>query len=254
MKQTMFSLEGRVAIVTGCSDGIGQAMTIGLAKAGADIFGVYNSTSPKQTEEAVLTAGRAFCAVQADLSDRAFDAKAIVDACMARYGRVDILINNAGVCLRANALEYTDEMWENTLQVNLSAAYHLSQEAAGRFKEQGYGKIINLASMLSYHGGQNVCAYTATKHAIVGLTKSMASDLGKFGIRVNAIAPGWIKTKLSAAVRNDPQRSAGIVSRIPLGDWGDPASFKGAAVFLASAASDYITGVTLPVDGGYLVR
>ena len=171
------------------------------------------------------------------------------------YGRLDILVNNAGICPRASALEYTEEMWDSIIQINQKAVFFLSQLAAKQFLKQGTrGKIINLASMLSYLGGFNTTAYTASKHAVMGLTKVLASEWGGMGINVNAIAPGWIKTNLSAALRADPKRDASVKARIPQGDWGEPEMFKGAAVLLASSAGDYINGVTIPVDGGYLTK
>lgn len=255
MSLQSFSLEGKVALVTGCANGIGAGMVRGLAGAGADIFGVYNSSVPQETKASVEALGRRFAGMQADLSNPEFNAQAVIDACVKELGRVDILVNDAGVCLRQPCLEYSREFWDTTLQVNETALFWLSQAAAKQFIAQGSrGKIINIASMLSYHGGVNVSAYTASKHAVVGITKIMASELGAYNINVNAIAPGWISTKLSRPIQENPERNASIVSRIPFGAWGKPDDFQGVAVFLASAASDYITGVTIPVDGGYLVK
>lgn len=255
MNLSAFSLEGKVAIVTGCANGIGAGIACGLAEAGADIFGVYNSSAPDTTVEQVRACEQRFVGFQADIGAEDFDPQVIVNACLESYGKFDILVNNAGVCPRGHLLEHPREFWDAAIRTNETGLFLLSQAAAKQFVAKGIrGKIINIASMLSYHGGMNVPGYAASKHAVAGLTKSMASDLGKYHINVNAMAPGWIKTKMSAAVRNNPEREPGITSRIPLGEWGNPSDFKGPAVFLASAASDYLTGVIIPVDGGYLVR
>ena len=249
-----FSLKGKTALVTGGGNGIGSGITKGLAEAGASIACVYRTRQPVEMQRYVEGLGRRFLPIQADVGQMP-QLKAIMEQTLNAFGRLDILVNNAGICPRASALEYTEEMWDNIIQVNQKSVFFLSQMAARQFVRQGGGgKIINLASMMSYLGGINTAAYTASKSAVMGMTRLMASEWGSLGINVNAIAPGWIKTDLSSAVYNDPQRNANILSRIPQGDWGEPDSFKGIAVLLASDAGSYITGATIPVDGGYLTK
>ena len=245
-----FSLTGKTALVTGGGNGIGSGITKGLAEAGASIACVYRTRPPVEMQRYVEGLGRRFLPIQADVGQMP-QLKAIMEQTLNAFGRLDILVNNAGICPRASALEYTEEMWDNIIQVNQKSVFFLSQMAARQFVRQGGGgKIINLASMMSYLGGINTAAYTASKSAVMGMTRLMASEWGSLGINVNAIAPGWIKTDLSSAVYNDPQRNANILSRIPQGDWGVPDSFKGIAVLLASDAGSYINGATIPVDGG----
>ncbi len=249
-----FELSGKVALITGGGSGIGGGITKGLAEAGASIACVYNRHEPIEMQQYVESIGGAFLPIQGDVSVIE-ELPGIIQKVLDCYGRLDILVNNAGICPRASALEYTEEMWDSIIQINQKAVFFLSQLAAKQFLKQGTrGKIINLASMLSYLGGFNTTAYTASKHAVMGLTKVLASEWGGMGINVNAIAPGWIKTNLSAALRADPKRDASVKARIPQGDWGEPEMFKGAAVLLASSAGDYINGVTIPVDGGYLTK
>lgn len=249
-----FELSGKVALITGGGSGIGGGITKGLAEAGASIACVYNRHEPIEMQQYVESIGGAFLPIQGDVSVME-ELPGIIQKELDCYGRLDILVNNAGICPRASALEYTEEMWDSIIQINQKAVFFLSQLAAKQFLKQGTrGKIINLASMLSYLGGFNTTAYTASKHAVMGLTKVLASEWGGMGINVNAIAPGWIKTNLSAALRADPKRDASVKARIPQGDWGEPEMFKGAAVLLASSAGDYINGVTIPVDGGYLTK
>ena len=249
-----FELSGKVALITGGGSGIGGGITKGLAEAGASIACVYNRHEPIEMQQYVESIGGAFLPIQGDVSVME-ELPGIIQKVLDCYGRLDILVNNAGICPRASALEYTEEMWDSIIQINQKAVFFLSQLAAKQFLKQGpRGKIINLASMLSYLGGFNTTAYTASKHAVMGLTKVLASEWGGMGINVNAIAPGWIKTNLSAALRADPKRDASVKARIPQGDWGEPEMFKGAAVLLASSAGDYINGVTIPVDGGYLTK
>ncbi len=249
-----FELSGKVALITGGGSGIGGGITKGLAEAGASIACVYNRHEPIEMQQYVESIGGAFLPIQGDVSVME-ELPGIIQKVLDCYGRLDILVNNAGICPRASALEYTEEMWDSIIQINQKAVFFLSQLAAKQFLKQGTrGKIINLASMLSYLGGFNTTAYTASKHAVMGLTKVLASEWGGMGINVNTIAPGWIKTNLSAALRADPKRDASVKARIPQGDWGEPEMFKGAAVLLASSAGDYINGVTIPVDGGYLTK
>lgn len=249
-----FSLKGKAALVTGGGSGIGSGITRGLAEAGAAIVCVYKRYAPDSTQKYVEEIGGKFYAIQADVS-RMDNLPEIVDKAVNRFGHLDILVNNAGICPRASALEYSEEMWDSIIQLNEKSVFFLSQLAAKQYLRQGNGgKIINIASMMSYLGGFNTAAYTASKHAVMGLTRVLASEWGSYGINVNAIAPGWIKTDLSAPLRADPVRDANVRARIPTGDWGDPSDFKGVAVLLASEAGNYINGVTIPVDGGYLTK
>ena len=248
------SLRGKVALVTGGGAGIGGGITQGLAEAGADIACVYSRREPVQMRQYVESLGRNFLEIHADVSQMK-ELPRVMEETLDRYGRLDILVNNAGICPRASALDYTEEMWDSIIQLNQKAVFFLSQLAAKQFIKQGDGgRIINLASMMSYLGGFNTTAYTASKHAVMGLTRVLASEWGSLGITVNALAPGWIKTNLSAALVADPDRYNSVKARIPQGDWGTPDVFKGVSVLLASEAGRYINGVTIPVDGGYLTK
>ena len=248
------SLRGKVALITGGGSGIGGGITQGLAEAGADIACVYSRHEPVQMRQYVESLGRNFLEIHADVSQMK-ELPRVMEETLDRYGRLDILVNNAGICPRASALDYTEEMWDSIIQLNQKAVFFLSQLAAKQFIKQGDGgRIINLASMMSYLGGFNTTAYTASKHAVMGLTRVLASEWGNLGITVNALAPGWIKTNLSAALVADPDRYNSVKARIPQGDWGTPDVFKGVSVLLASEAGRYINGVTIPVDGGYLTK
>lgn len=248
------SLAGKVALVTGGSSGIGSGIARGLAEAGADIAVVYNRHVPAEMRQYVESLGRKFLAIPADVSDTNC-LSGLIQTTVTAFGRLDILVNCAGVCLRGPVLEHTEEMWDKTVQINEKTVYFLSQLAAKQFVVQGSGgKIINIASMLSYLGGFNASAYAASKHAVMGMTRAMASEWGGLGINVNAIAPGWIKTPLTVPLVADADRYKSVCARIPMGDWGEPDMFKGVAVLLASDAGRYINGVTIPVDGGYLVK
>lgn len=249
-----FALQGKVALVTGGGSGIGSGILSGLAEAGADIACVYSTHEPTEMQAYVESLGRRFLAIHADVS-KMDELPVIMDKTLDAYGRLDILVNNAGICPRASALDYTEEMWDRIIQINEKAVFFLSQLAAKQFIKQGTGgKIINLASMMSFLGGFNTTAYTASKHAVMGLTRVLASEWGSKNINVNALAPGWIRTNLSAPLQADPVRDASVRARIPMGDWGDPSVFKGVAVLLASDAGRYINGATIPVDGGYLTK
>ena len=246
------SLRGKVALITGGGSGIGGGITQGLAEAGADIACVYSRHEPVQMRQYVESLGRNFLEIHADVSQMK-ELPRVMEETLDRYGRLDILVNNAGICPRASALDYTEEMWDSIIQLNQKAVFFLSQLAAKQFIKQGDGgRIINLASMMSYLGGFNTTAYTASKHAVMGLTRVLASEWGSLGITVNALAPGWIKTNLSAALVADPDRYNSVKARIPQGDWGTPDVFKGVSVLLASEAGRYINGVTIRVEGGDL--
>ncbi len=254
MQQT-FDLTGKIALVTGCKKGIGMAMAIGLAEAGADIIGVSASLELENSavQQAVEALGRKFKAFQADFSDREslydFIKKLLHD-----FPRIDILVNNAGTILRDPAADHSDEYWDEVLEVNLSSQFILSREIGRRMLIEGNGKIIFTASLLSFQGGINVPGYAASKGGIARLTMALANEWASQGINVNAIAPGYISTDNTAALREDKDRSASILGRIPAGRWGDPNDFKGPVVFLASEASNYVHGTILTVDGGWMGR
>ncbi|MFJ6413493.1 2-deoxy-D-gluconate 3-dehydrogenase [Terribacillus saccharophilus] len=248
-----FDLTGKVAIVTGGSKGLGQGYAVALAKAGADVFVVTHRDDWEETKALVEEAGGKAHFHQADLTDRE-KVKQVVTSCVDVFGRVDILVNNAGTIIRTPLLEYKEEDWDKVMDVNLHAVYLLGQEAAKVMAEQGGGKIINVASMLSFQGGKFVPSYTASKHAVAGLTKAFANELGAYNIQTNAIAPGYVATANTAPIRADEKRNAEILSRIPSGRWADPSDLMGVVVFLASRASDYMNGHVLAVDGGWLAR
>ena len=248
-----FSLKGKVAIVTGGNTGLGQAYVVALAKAGADLFVVTYDRAWDETRAMVEAEGRKVEFFQADLTDRTQVSKT-VEECIKVYGKIDILVNNAGTIRRAPLLEYKDEDWDAVMAINIDSVYHLSQDVAKVMVKQGAGKIINIASMLAFQGGKFVPPYTASKHAVAGITKAFANELAAHNIQINAIAPGYIKTANTAPIRADEKRNAEILSRIPAERWADPFDLMGAVVFLASKASDYINGHILAVDGGWLVR
>ena len=248
-----FKLNGKVAIVTGASRGLGQGAAIGLADAGADVA-LVSSTSTDETAKKIKALGRRVCQVQADLMERS-NVKRVVDTVVKELGGIDILLNNAGIIRRAPLLEFSEKDWDDVIRVNQEAVFFLSQAAAQQMVKQGRGgRIINIASMLSFQGGIRVPSYTASKSAVTGLTKIFANELAQHGITVNAVAPGYMETDNTAPLRADPVRSKEILGRIPAGRWGSPEDLQGAIVFLASAASDYVTGYTLAVDGGWLAR
>ncbi|KRB36817.1 SDR family oxidoreductase [Microbacterium sp. Root180] len=249
----LFSLDGTTAVVTGARRGIGFAMAVALAEAGADIIGVSASQTAtgSDIERAVTAAGRRFEGIACDFADPA----AVDGLGRALAGRrVDILVNNAGTIERAPAAEHPIDVWDRVVQINLSSPFHLTQAVARPMLERGRGKIIFTASLLSFQGGINVPGYTAAKSGIAGLTKALANEWTSRGVNVNAIAPGYISTDNTEALRADPARSAAILDRIPAGRWGEASDLAGATVFLASSASDYVSGITLPVDGGWLGR
>ena len=245
-----FSLKGKVAIVTGSNTGLGQGVCRAFAEAGAKVVGVSRRPS---TETAELI-GESFYNVIADLSTTE-PIERIIKETLAKFGRVDILVNNAGVIKRNDSLDFTEEEWDSVLNVNLKTVFFLTQAVAKQFlKQGGGGKIINIASMLSYQGGIRVPSYTASKSGIRGVTMTLANEWAKYNINVNAIAPGYMATNNTKDLRKDEDRSSDILARIPAGRWGTPEDLEGAAVFLASEASDYVNGFTLAVDGGWLGR
>ncbi|PWC32715.1 2-dehydro-3-deoxy-D-gluconate 5-dehydrogenase KduD [Azospirillum sp. TSO35-2] len=250
---TPFDLSGTVALVTGANTGIGQAIAVALAGAGADIA-VAGRSAPDETQAMVERLGRRFLAIPADVSSIA-PLPGVVEQAVAGLGGLDILVNNAGIIRRADSLDFTEDDWDAVMDVNLKSVFFLCQ-AFGRhvIGRGGKGKIINIASMLSFQGGIRVPSYTASKSGVAGLTKLLACEWAGKGINVNAIAPGYVETNNTAQLRSDPQRNTEILGRIPAGRWSVPADLGGPAVFLASAASDYVHGTILPVDGGWLAR
>lgn len=250
-----FSLAGKTALVTGAKRGIGKAIAIALAEAGADIIGVSASLEKQgsDVERAVLALGRKFTAYQADFADRNA-LRAFAATVLAESPAIDILINNAGTILREPAATHSEAYWDAVLETNLSAQFFLSQAIGRQMLERGRGKIIFTASLLTFQGGINVPGYAASKGGIGQLTKALANEWAGKGVNVNAIAPGYIATDNTEALRNDASRSRQILERIPAGRWGTPEDFKGPAVFLASAASDYVHGTTVLVDGGWMGR
>ena len=250
----LFDLSGKTALVTGCNKGIGRSMAMGLAAAGADILGVSNSLQPGSDIEKEVTAlGRSFKAYQADFSDRD-SLYSFIEKITAENNRIDILVNNAGMILRNPAAEHSDEYWDKVMAVNLDAQFILSREIGKKMIGQGSGKIIFTASLLSFQGGITVPGYAASKGAIASLIKALANEWAPKGINVNGIAPGYVATDNTEALRNDPERSKAILSRIPAGRWAEPDDFAGVTVFLASDASDYVNGTIITVDGGWMGR
>jgi 2-dehydro-3-deoxy-D-gluconate 5-dehydrogenase len=249
----LFSLNGKVALVTGANTGLGQGMAIALAQAGADIVAVSRAGAA-ETGCTVAAAGRKFHEIRADLQQSG-QCAAIVAQAVAATGHVDILVNNAGVIRRNDALEFTEQDWDVALDVNLKTPFFLAQAAAQSMLRGGRGgKIINVVSMLSFQGGIRTASYTASKSGLAGITRLLANEWAARGINVNAIAPGYFATNNTTALRADETRNRDILSRIPAARWGTPADLAGAAVFLASSASDYVHGTVLPVDGGWLAR
>jgi 2-deoxy-D-gluconate 3-dehydrogenase len=249
-----FKLDGKVALVTGASSGLGQAIAIALAEAGADIAcHARSSGKADETCAAIDRLGRRSTTVAGDMADRETPGK-IVDATIEHFDRIDILINNAGMIRRSPAVDFSEEDWATVVEVNLSSVFRLSQAAGRKMIEQGGGKIVNIASLLSFQGGITVPAYTASKSGVAGLTKALANEWAKFNVNVNAIAPGYMDTANTAALRADETRNRQILERIPSGHWGSPEDLAGAAVFLSSSASDYVQGHVLVVDGGWMAR
>jgi 2-dehydro-3-deoxy-D-gluconate 5-dehydrogenase len=251
----MFDLSGRLAVVTGARRGIGLAVAEALAAAGADIVAVSAHLEPSGSEVAarVTALGRECLALSADFADRAAVAGLVTR--LEELGRpVDVLVNNAGTIARAPAARHSDADWDQVIEVDLSSQFRLTREVGGRMLERGQGKIIFTASLLSFQGGINVPGYTAAKSGIAGLTRALANEWAGRGVNVNAVVPGYVETDNTRALRDDPERFTAILDRIPAGRWGRPEDFGGVAVFLASAASDYVHGALIPVDGGWLGR
>jgi 2-deoxy-D-gluconate 3-dehydrogenase len=248
-----FKLDGKAAIVTGASRGLGAAMATALAEAGASVAAV-DVLPASDTAAAIQALGRKAVALSADLADRA-QIPGVVAQAAAAFGRLDILVNNAGIIRRADFQDFTAQDWDDVMAVNLDAVFFLSQCFVKYLLDnKAPGKIVNVASMLSFQGGIRVPSYTASKSAVQGLTRLLANELAGKGINANAIAPGYMATDNTAALRADAHRNQAILERIPAGRWGEPSDLKGAVVFLASAASDYVNGYTLAVDGGWLAR
>jgi 2-dehydro-3-deoxy-D-gluconate 5-dehydrogenase len=249
-----FRVDNKLALVTGCSRGIGKAMAVALAQAGADIIGVSNSLAGgSEVEKAVVATGRKFYAYQANFSDRD-SLYTFIDKVKSEHAIIDILVNNAGHILRKPIAEHTDEFWDTIININLNSQFILTREIGKRMLEQQRGKIIFTASLLSFQGGVTVPGYAASKGAIASLLKAFANEWASKGININGIAPGYIATDNTQQLRDDPDRSSAILSRIPAGRWGSAEDIAGATVFLASPASDYINGTIITVDGGWMGR
>jgi len=249
-----FKLEGQTALVTGASAGLGAAIAVALAAAGANVVAHGNSREPNATCRLIKDAGRRSLAVRGDLADKTVPRQLITQT-LDEFGRLDILVNNAGTIRRAPAVDYSEADWTTVIEVNLSSVFRLSQLAGKHMIETGHsGKIVNIASLLSFQGGITVPAYAASKGGVAQLTKALANEWAKYKINVNAIAPGYMRTDNTAALQADETRNRQILERIPAGRWGEPEDLVGAAVFLSSAASDYVNGHVLVVDGGWLGR
>jgi 2-dehydro-3-deoxy-D-gluconate 5-dehydrogenase len=249
----LFCLQGKVALVTGSARGLGAAIAVALAEAGADVV-ANDRTDPADTVRTIAALpGRRALGLVADLSDRAAS-DALVAGALDKMGRLDILVNNAGIIRRAAAADYPDEDWDQVIEVNLTAVFRLSRAAGRHMLARGSGKIVNIASLLSFQGGITVPSYTAAKSGVAAITKALANEWAGRGINVNAIAPGYIRTENTRPLAEDPVRSRQISERIPAGRWGEPGDLAGTAVFLASAASDYVNGHVLVVDGGWMAR
>ena len=248
-----FKLTGKVAIVTGCNTGLGQAIAIGLAQAGCHIVGV-NRSAPSETIKKMKAGGHRFLDLRADLLKQD-KIPSLIEQAITEFGHIDILVNNAGIIRRNNAIDFTEQDWDEVMDVNAKTAFFMSQTVAKQFIKQGHGgKIINIASMLSFQGGIRVPSYTASKSAIMGLTRAMANEWAQHSINVNGIAPGYMETNNTAALREDPERNEAILARIPAQRWGKPVDVAGPCVFLASEAASYMHGYIIAIDGGWLAR
>ena len=252
MSSDLFDLGGKVALVTGGNAGLGQGIALALAKAGADIV-VASRQPASETAELVRALGRRCVELRADLTSIE-PIPGMIETTLSELGRLDILVNNAGTIRRADSVDFSEQDWDDVMNVNLKSAFFLCQAAGRHFIANGGGKIINIASMLSFQGGIRVPSYTASKSGIAGITRLLANEWGGKGVNVNAIAPGYMVTDNTAPLRADADRSKAILDRIPAGRWGEASDLDGAAVFLASRASDYVNGAIIPVDGGWLAR
>src|SRR5688572_11231122 len=250
-----FDLSGKTALVTGCNKGIGKGMAVGLAEAGADIIGVSATLelSGSQTEKEVTALGRKFKAYQADFSNRD-SLYAFIKKVLAENPNIDILINNAGTIKRAPAAEHPDEYWDDVIAINLDSQFILAREIGKPMLQRGSGKLVFTCSLLSFQGGINVISYASSKGALSSLVKGLSNEWAGKGVNVNGIAPGYIATDNTKALQEDPVRNKAILDRIPAGRWGTPEDFKGAVVYLSSAASDYVNGTIMTVDGGWMGR
>ena len=248
-----FNVEGKVAIVTGCDTGLGQGMALGLAQAGCKVVGV-NYIEPTETIEKMNAAGYEFLDVRANLLKQD-EIPGIIEQAVAKFGKVDVLVNNAGIIRREDAIEFSEQNWDDVMSINSKTVFFFSQAVANQFIKQGTGgKIVNIASMLSFQGGIRVPSYTASKSAVMGITRAMANEWARHNINVNAIAPGYMATNNTQALRDDEARNKAILERIPADRWGTPEDVAGPCVFLSSEASSYINGYTIAVDGGWLAR
>ncbi len=248
-----FSLAGKAAIVTGASKGLGAGMAEGLAEAGADVLIVASSTRINETADKIKALGRKCVALQLDLGDVKAVPK-VIDAAMESFGKIDILVNCAGIIRRAPAVEFSEKDWDDVMNINLKTMFFMCQAAGKQMIKQGKGKIVNIASLLSFQGGIIVPSYTASKSGVVGITRLLANEWASKGINVNAIAPGYMATEMTEALQKSAERAPAILARIPQGRWGTPEDMKGAAVYLSSAASDYLQGNVIVVDGGWMGR
>ncbi|MDC7676616.1 2-dehydro-3-deoxy-D-gluconate 5-dehydrogenase KduD [Asticcacaulis machinosus] len=248
----LFDLTGKCALITGANRGLGQAMAVALAEAGADIATVGNNT-PDETQSKVEALGRKFVFIKADLTSTA-PIPEIVTTTISALGGLNILINNSGIIRRADSVDFTEEDWDAVMNVNIKSAFFMCQAVGRHMIAQGAGKIINIASMLSFQGGIRVPPYTASKSGIAGITKLLANEWASKGLNINAIAPGYFATDVTSQLQADAERNKAILDRIPAARWGEPDDLKGAAVFLSSKASDYVNGAIIPVDGGWLAR
>jgi 2-deoxy-D-gluconate 3-dehydrogenase len=251
-RRSPFDLAGKLAVVTGAGRGLGQGVALGLAEAGADLVLVGLPDSQTETEKLIRELGRDVEVIDLDMGDHAAVAAA-GDRISASH-QVDILINNAGIIDRHDTVDVTDESWNKVLDINLSGLFFLTQHIGRPMVERGSGKIVSIASLLAFQGGIRVISYTASKHGVAGITKALANEWGAYGVQVNAIAPGYMATDNTTALREDADRARSILERIPAGRWGSPADVAGAAVFLSSAAADYVNGHVLVVDGGWMAR
>ncbi|WP_395614500.1 2-dehydro-3-deoxy-D-gluconate 5-dehydrogenase KduD [Allosphingosinicella sp.] len=252
MSRSPFSLAGKAALVTGANTGIGRAIAVALAEAGADVA-LAGRSQADETAAAVEALGRKAVLIEADLATTEPVAR-VVEEALAAFGRLDILVNNAGIIRRADAVDFSEADWDAVIDTNLKSLFFLCQAAGRQMLAQGSGKIVNIASLLSFQGGIRVPSYAAAKSGVAGLTKALANEWAGRGVNVNAIAPGYIATNNTAALQADETRNRQILERIPAGRWGDPKDIAGAAVFLASSAADYVNGHVLAVDGGWLGR